>query len=110
MSSHKDKPNGTALPHKAQPPARKGLTAYAPCAYIPGMKTYPLPAVLAMIERKVMAAGSLRAYARATGVTAAYVSDVLRSRRDPGPKILAPLGLERIEPRYELRYRKVTND
>jgi len=38
-------------------------------------------------------AGSQRAWAKAHGVSAAYVSDVLADRRNPGRSILAPLGL-----------------
>ena len=74
-----------------------------------GMKTYALPDVREMVQRGARKAGSLRAYGRQTGVTVAHLSDFLHGRRDPGPKILAPLGLEKVEPRYELRYRKVTN-
>ena len=40
--------------------------------------------------------GSLRAYGRTHGISAAYLSSVLRGRVDPGPKILATLRLERI--------------
>lgn len=38
---------------------------------------------------------SLRSYARSLGCSAAYLSDVYRGRRDPGPKLLARLNLER---------------
>ncbi len=38
---------------------------------------------------------SLRAYARDLNVSAAYLSDVYRGRRDPGPALLEKLGLER---------------
>lgn len=40
-------------------------------------------------------AGSQVAWATANGVSAAYVSDVLGGRREPGAKILAALGLTR---------------
>lgn len=36
------------------------------------------------------------AWARSKGVSAAYVNDVLKGRRDPGPKILDALGFERV--------------
>ena len=38
---------------------------------------------------------SLRAYARELSVSPAYLSDVYRGRRDPGPTLLQHLGLER---------------
>lgn len=37
-------------------------------------------------------AGGQGKWAKANGVTPQYVSDVLNARRDPGPKILGPLG------------------
>lgn len=49
--------------------------------------------VLDLVRAQVKRAGSLRAYAREQGYSAAYLSDVLRGRRDPGKKILEPLGL-----------------
>jgi len=38
---------------------------------------------------------SLRQYARTLNVSAAYLSDVYRGRRDPGPTLLEHLGLEK---------------
>ncbi len=38
---------------------------------------------------------SLRQYAKQLNVSAAYLSDVYRGRRDPGPTLLDYLGLER---------------
>ena len=38
---------------------------------------------------------SLRQYAKNLHVSPAYLSDVYRGRRDPGPALLEPLGLER---------------
>jgi transcriptional regulator with XRE-family HTH domain len=38
---------------------------------------------------------SLRQYARTLNISAAYLSDVYRGRRDPGPALLEHLGLER---------------
>ncbi len=38
---------------------------------------------------------SLRQYAKQLNVSAAYLSDVYRGRRDPGPTLLEYLGLER---------------
>jgi len=36
------------------------------------------------------------AWARTHGVSPAYVNDVLNGRRDPGPKILAAIGFEKV--------------
>jgi DNA-binding transcriptional regulator YdaS (Cro superfamily) len=54
-------------------------------------------------------AGSNRAWAQTAGVSPAYVSDVLNARREPGPAILTPLGLEAIEER-RVTYRKIRTD
>ena len=51
--------------------------------------------VLARLRREVRLAGSQMALARRIGVSVSYLSDVLRRRRQPGDKILAPLGLAR---------------
>ena len=40
--------------------------------------------------------GGQSAWAREHGVATAYVSDVLKGRRDPGAKLLDALGIERI--------------
>lgn len=36
------------------------------------------------------------AWARAHGISPAYVNDVLHGRRDPGPKILDAIGFEKM--------------
>lgn len=41
-------------------------------------------------------AGGQAAWAERHGMSAAYVSDVLNSRREPGPKILGALGLRKV--------------
>ncbi len=46
------------------------------------------------IIRKGQGDKSLRAYAREIGVSAPYLSDVLRGNRNPGPKILKFFGLQ----------------
>ncbi len=46
--------------------------------------------------------GSAINWARKYGVAAAYVSDVLTGRKEPGPKILEPLGIVRV-----IDYRRV---
>lgn len=48
------------------------------------------------IRKACAAAGSQSAWAEANGMSPAYVSDVLNSRREPGAKILAALGLRKI--------------
>ncbi len=55
-----------------------------------------LDEVLALLERKCREAGGQAAWARTAGVSAAYVSDVLNHRREPGRSILDPLGLEKV--------------
>jgi len=47
---------------------------------------------------------SLRAFAEEIGVTAPYVHDVLRRRRDPGPAILRYLGLVKVEAPRKIKY------
>ena len=49
--------------------------------------------VVAMLKRACTAAGTARAWAKQHGVSEAYVSDVLNSRRDPGEAICRALGL-----------------
>lgn len=58
----------------------------------------PPPAVEALrrLEEAVAEAGSARAWADRAGVGEAYVSDVRRGLRSPGPAILSPLGLEKV--------------
>jgi len=52
-----------------------------------------------MLRKKCAEAGSQVAWAEANKVSAAYVSDVLVERREPGPAILDALGL-RAETHY----------
>ncbi len=56
--------------------------------------------VVAELRRSCTRAGSQQSWAKAHGVSPAYVSDVLTGRRDPGGKILAPLGLAENHLRY----------
>lgn len=48
---------------------------------------------------------SLRAIAAELGVTASYICDLHLRRRDPGPKILGPLGFTKT---FEVKYRKAS--
>jgi len=49
--------------------------------------------VRALIGDQIERKGSLRALARKWNVSAPYLSDILRGRRNPGPKVLKHLGL-----------------
>jgi transcriptional regulator with XRE-family HTH domain len=50
--------------------------------------------VLALLGAQVEQEGSLRACARLLKVSAPYLSDILTGKRNPGPKVLRPLGLK----------------
>ena len=52
--------------------------------------------VLALLRERIAAAGSLRAWAGAQSLSHAYVRDVLLGSRQPGPRILAAIGYERV--------------
>ncbi len=56
-------------------------------------------AVLARIRRDAEKAGSQKALAAKIGISAAYLCDVLKGNRVPGPSILRFYGL-RAEPTY----------
>lgn len=51
--------------------------------------------VLAKLRRAIQQDGSLRATARRFRCSPAYLSDTLKGKRDPGPKLLTPLGMIR---------------
>jgi transcriptional regulator with XRE-family HTH domain len=48
------------------------------------------------LRAEVQRQGSQRLLAQRCGVTESFLSDVLRGRRDPGPKLLAALGLRQV--------------
>lgn len=50
---------------------------------------------LARLEEAIRHAGSALAWAAAAGISPAYVSDVRKGRREPGPAVLAALRLEK---------------
>jgi DNA-binding transcriptional regulator YdaS (Cro superfamily) len=54
-----------------------------------------LPDVVRELRRRCEAAGGQSAWAAEAGVASQYVSDVVRGRREPGPRIIAGLGLRR---------------
>lgn len=45
--------------------------------------------------KKKQGTQSLRSFASSIGCSAAYISDIYNDRREPGPKILDELGLEK---------------
>jgi hypothetical protein len=49
-----------------------------------------------LLRRCCEEAGSQTGWARKNDMSGVYVSDVLAGRRDPGGKLLAALGLERV--------------
>jgi len=57
--------------------------------------------VYAMLRQSCRDAGGQSAFARKHGVTAAYVSDVLNGRQDPGPALLKAIGVRKVV-RYEV--------
>lgn len=52
--------------------------------------------ILTLLQLRCDEAGSLGAWARVNGIAPAYVTDVLRGNRPPGPKITDALGVERV--------------
>ena len=52
--------------------------------------------VRALLRQECSAAGSQQAWAAAHRVSAQYVCDVLKERREPADAILAALGLRRV--------------
>jgi transcriptional regulator with XRE-family HTH domain len=50
-----------------------------------------------IVLKKFMRGQSLRTFGRGCGLSAAYLSDVLRGNREPGPAILNILDLEKVE-------------
>lgn len=52
--------------------------------------------VVALLRRQCGAEGGQAAWAKAHGVSPAYVNDTLQRRRDPGGAILRALGLVRV--------------
>ena len=61
--------------------------------------------VRAMLRKSCDQAGTLRAWAKVHGLSPAYVSDVVRGNRAPGPSILKALGLH-----TDMVYRKTKGE
>ena len=51
---------------------------------------------LAAVRRAVASHGTERAAALHLGVSPQYLNDVLHARRQPGPKLLKALGMEKV--------------
>ena len=65
--------------------------------------------VLVDVACRIEEAGSLRKLAERWGISPAYLSDVMRKRRNPGPAILKHLGLvsvRKVIVRYEPKGKK----
>lgn len=60
--------------------------------------------ILRMLLRECRRAGTQAEWAKAQGLSATYVSDVLKGRRAPGDSILSALGFERV-----VTYRRKSN-
>ncbi len=60
------------------------------------MNSYTSLDVCAALAKACRDAGGQAAWAASNGVSAAYVSDVLHARRDPGDSILRALGLRKV--------------
>lgn len=58
-----------------------------------------------ILDTACRAAGGLRAWSREHGLSAPYVSDVMRGNRPPGGRIAAALGFAIV--RTETRYRRL---
>lgn len=52
--------------------------------------------VIDHLRTAIATAGSQQAFAQQHGMSVQYVNDVLRGKRDPGPKILEALNYERV--------------
>lgn len=60
------------------------------------MESLSLSDVFAQLRTACRQAGSQEAFAAHAGISRGHLSDVLNARRDPGPKLLAALGLRKV--------------
>ncbi|WP_375453433.1 hypothetical protein [uncultured Methylobacterium sp.] len=65
-------------------------------------KRLTIEEVRALLRASVSEAGGQKAWAGANSVSETTVCEVLRGTRQPGPRVLGPLGLLRMEPSYAL--------
>ena len=48
------------------------------------------------LRKRLDKAGTQTALAKELGISKPYLSDILKGKRDPGPKVLAQLGIRRV--------------
>lgn len=65
-----------------------------------------LDGVISLLKIHVASAGGQSAWCRQNGVVPSYLSEVLRRKRAPGPKILDAVGVELAETRLIYRIKK----
>lgn len=65
--------------------------------YIGGMERISENDALTELRASVDAAGGLRPWCRAHGVNSGYLASILGGTIRPGPAVLKPLGLRRVE-------------
>jgi len=59
------------------------------------LKRYSTSYVISHLRGLISTYSSQAECAKALGISAAYLSDIMQSRRDPGPTVLKALGFER---------------
>lgn len=65
-----------------------------------GYETLAAEAVRARLRTACAAAGGIRPWSALHGVSHGLVCEVLAGRREPAPRVLAPLGLRRLDHAY----------
>ena len=70
------------------------------------MKKYSADEVRTLLRSKAIEAGSQRKLAKQMGCSAAFITDVLKGKREPTGPVLAYLGLRR-DVLHEISYRRV---
>ena len=60
------------------------------------MKRLTYDDLIALLRRRIKEHGQQKLFAAAHGMSAQYVTDVLRGRREPGEKMLGALGLRKV--------------
>jgi hypothetical protein len=60
------------------------------------MSVFTKQELVERLRTAIASAGSQEAFAAQHDIAAAYISDVMRGRREPGQKILDALGVERV--------------
>jgi transcriptional regulator with XRE-family HTH domain len=70
------------------------------------MKTLTRQEVVELLKKR-MGKKTLRGFGEEIGLSAPYLSDVFRGNREPGPSILAVIGVEKVFKTTETTYTKV---